>query len=50
MVIFIVPTVIEGLSQGCRVNQEEIFGPVVTLTPFDTEEEALLIANCTPFA
>jgi aminomuconate-semialdehyde/2-hydroxymuconate-6-semialdehyde dehydrogenase len=42
---FIAPTVIEGLDYNCRTQQEEIFGPVVTLTPFDTEEEALTMAN-----
>ncbi|MDG2246816.1 MAG: aldehyde dehydrogenase [Flavobacteriales bacterium] len=42
---FIAPTVIEGLDYMCRTNQEEIFGPVVTLTPFDTEEEVLKMAN-----
>ena len=42
---FIAPTVIEGLDYKCRTNQEEIFGPVVTLTPFDTEVEALMMAN-----
>lgn len=42
---FIMPTVIEGLGPGCRTNQEEIFGPVVTLQSFRTEEEALLLAN-----
>ncbi len=42
---FIEPTVIEGLDYNCRTQQEEIFGPVVTLTPFDTEEEALTMAN-----
>lgn len=42
---FVSPTVIEELPQRCRVNQEEIFGPVVTLIPFDTEEEALELAN-----
>ncbi len=42
---FIQPTVIEGLTQSCRTNQEEIFGPVVTIQPFDTEEEALEMAN-----
>lgn len=42
---FIGPTVIEGLGYQCRTNQEEIFGPVVTLIPFDTEEEALQMAN-----
>ena len=46
---YIEPTVIEGLSYDCRVNQEEIFGPVVTLTPFDTEEEALMMANSTEY-
>ena len=39
------PTVIDGLPFDCRTNQEEIFGPVVTLTPFDTEEEVLGYAN-----
>lgn len=39
------PTVIEGLAYDCRTNQEEIFGPVVTITPFDTEEEVLMMAN-----
>lgn len=39
------PTVIEGLPNACRTNQEEIFGPVVTLQPFDTDEEALALAN-----
>ncbi|HQZ81804.1 MAG TPA: aldehyde dehydrogenase [Pyrinomonadaceae bacterium] len=42
---FIQPTVIEGLSSDCRTNQEEIFGPVVTIMPFDTEEEVLGYAN-----
>lgn len=42
---FIQPTVIEGLDYLCRTNQEEIFGPVVTLTPFETETEVLAMAN-----
>jgi aminomuconate-semialdehyde/2-hydroxymuconate-6-semialdehyde dehydrogenase len=42
---FLEPTVIEGLDYLCRTNQEEIFGPVVTLTPFDSEEEVLTMAN-----
>lgn len=46
---FIEPTVIEGLAHTCRTNQEEIFGPVVTITPFDTEEEALEMANSTEY-
>ena len=43
--LFIQPTIIEGLNQKCRTNQEEIFGPVVTLQPFNSEEEALQLAN-----
>lgn len=43
------PAIIEGLSIGCRTNQEEIFGPVVTIEPFDTEEEALALANGTVY-
>jgi len=46
---FIAPTVFEGLPATCRTNQEEIFGPVVTITPFDTEEEALALANGTAY-
>lgn len=42
---FIAPTIIEGLDYKCRTNQEEIFGPVVTIMPFDTEEEVLMYAN-----
>lgn len=42
---FIEPTVIEGLPYDCRTNQEEIFGPVVTIMPFDTEDEVLGFAN-----
>jgi aminomuconate-semialdehyde/2-hydroxymuconate-6-semialdehyde dehydrogenase len=46
---FIEPTVIEGLGHLCRLNQEEIFGPVVTLIPFDTEEDAIEMANSTTY-
>ena len=46
---YVAPTVIEGLGPKCRTNQEEIFGPVVTLQPFDTEEEALALANDTAY-
>ncbi len=42
---FIEPTVIENLGPDCKTNQEEIFGPVVTLQSFKTEEEALQLAN-----
>jgi aminomuconate-semialdehyde/2-hydroxymuconate-6-semialdehyde dehydrogenase len=46
---FIEPTVITGLNCDCRVLQEEIFGPVVTITPFDTEAEAVSFANSTRY-
>ena len=46
---FIQPTVIEGLPASCRTNREEIFGTVVTLTPFDSDEEALQMANDVPY-
>lgn len=46
---FIEPTVIIGLDHLCRTNQEEIFGPVVTIQPFDTEEEVLEYANSTKY-
>lgn len=46
---FIEPTIIEGLGPDCRSNMEEIFGPVVTLQSFKTEEEALALANCSEY-
>jgi len=46
---FIEPTIITGLEHLCRTNQEEIFGPVVTIMPFDTEEEVLEYANSTTY-
>lgn len=42
---YLEPTIIEVFDDQCRVNQEEIFGPVVTIMPFETEEEALQMAN-----
>lgn len=42
---FWMPTVIEGLPMSCATNQEEIFGPVVTIAPFDGEDEAVRLAN-----
>lgn len=42
---YLEPAVIEVYDDQCRVNQEEIFGPVVTIMPFETEEEALRMAN-----
>jgi len=46
---FVEPTVITGLDCDCRVLQEEIFGPVVTVTPFDGEEQAVAFANSTKY-
>ncbi|MCU1349763.1 MAG: aldehyde dehydrogenase, partial [Acidobacteria bacterium] len=46
---FVEPTVITGLGCECRVLQEEIFGPVVTITPFDNEDEAIAFANSTKY-
>jgi aminomuconate-semialdehyde/2-hydroxymuconate-6-semialdehyde dehydrogenase len=46
---FVEPTVITGLNEKCRTNQEEIFGPVVTVMPFDTEDEVIDYANSTPY-
>ncbi len=46
---FIEPTLIEGLSAECRTNQEEIFGPVATIMPFDHESEALEWSNSTRY-
>ena len=42
---FVSPTVVTDLPMGCRTNQEEIFGPVVTVTPFANEAEAVALAN-----
>lgn len=42
---YLEPTVIEVPTDECRVNQEEIFGPVVTIMPFNTEDEVLQMAN-----
>jgi aminomuconate-semialdehyde/2-hydroxymuconate-6-semialdehyde dehydrogenase len=46
---FVEPTVITGLGCDCRVLQEEIFGPVVTITPFDGDDEAIAFANSTRY-
>jgi aminomuconate-semialdehyde/2-hydroxymuconate-6-semialdehyde dehydrogenase len=46
---FVEPTIVTGLGCDCRVLQEEIFGPVVTITPFDREEEAVAFANSTRY-
>ncbi|MBP6812363.1 MAG: aldehyde dehydrogenase [Saprospiraceae bacterium] len=46
---YIAPTIIEGLPTQCRTNQEEIFGPVVTIQPFDNDQDALNHANASPY-
>ena len=46
---YIAPTIIENLPFDCRCNTEEIFGPVISITPFDTEEEVLMMANATEY-
>ena len=46
---FFPPTVITGLPVACRTNREEIFGPVITITPFDSEEEVIGYANDTDY-
>jgi aminomuconate-semialdehyde/2-hydroxymuconate-6-semialdehyde dehydrogenase len=46
---FVAPTVVEGLPNETATNQEEIFGPVVALIPFDGEDEAIAIANATGY-
>ncbi|MBX3365392.1 MAG: aldehyde dehydrogenase [Phycisphaeraceae bacterium] len=46
---FFAPTVIEGLNPTCSVEQEEIFGPVVSLQRFQDEQEAVHLANSTPY-
>lgn len=42
---FVAPTIITGLPMSCRVNQEEIFGPVVTVAAFESDAEAVALAN-----
>lgn len=46
---FVEPTIFTGVVNSMRIAQEEVFGPVLSVIPFDTEEEALAIANDTPF-
>jgi aminomuconate-semialdehyde/2-hydroxymuconate-6-semialdehyde dehydrogenase len=46
---FVQPTLIEGLGPSCRTNQEEIFGPVATLMPFDDAAQAVELANSTRY-
>lgn len=46
---FVQPTLIEGLDEKAAINQEEVFGPVATLIPFSSMEDAVGIANSTPY-
>jgi len=46
---FVAPTVFDGLGPQTRTNQDEIFGPVVTLLPFASDEQALELANATAY-
>ena len=46
---YLLPTVFDGVDNDMRIAREEIFGPVVSVIPFDTEEEALRLANATPY-
>jgi len=46
---YLLPTVFDGVDNDMRIAREEIFGPVVSVIPFDTEEEALRLANASPF-
>jgi betaine-aldehyde dehydrogenase len=46
---FLMPAVFDGVSNEMRIAREEIFGPVVSIIPFDTEEEAIRLANATPY-
>ena len=46
---YLMPTVFDGVTNDMRIAREEIFGPVVSIIPFDTEEEALRLANATPY-
>ena len=46
---FLMPTVFDNVSNDMRIAREEVFGPVVAIIPFDTEEEAIRLANDTPY-
>lgn len=46
---FVEPTLLDDVAQGSRLEQEEIFGPVLTVTPFESVDDAIRIANGTPY-
>jgi len=47
--VFLEPTVVTGLTPDCKAQRQEIFGPMVSIVPFDTEEEVLELANDTRY-
>jgi acyl-CoA reductase-like NAD-dependent aldehyde dehydrogenase len=46
---YVLPTVFDGVAPDARIVREEIFGPVVAIIPFESEEEAIRLANATPY-
>jgi len=46
---YLMPTVFDGVGNDMRIAKEEIFGPVVSIIPFDTEADAIRLANATPY-
>jgi acyl-CoA reductase-like NAD-dependent aldehyde dehydrogenase len=46
---YVLPTILDGVGPDARIVREEVFGPVVAVLPFDTEEEAIRLANGTPY-
>jgi len=46
---YVEPTIFDGVSNAMKIAQEEIFGPVLSVIAFDTAEEAIQIANDTPY-
>ena len=47
--LFVEPTIFAGVHNGMRIAREEVFGPVLAVIPFDTEDEAVAIANDSPY-
>ncbi len=46
---YILPTIFDNVDNDMRIAREEVFGPVVSIIPFDTEAEAIALANATPY-
>ena len=47
--LFVEPTIFTGVKNSMRIAREEVFGPVLTVIPFETDDEAVAIANDTPY-